>query len=478
MLADSARKELLARTGALIARWGAKPYLTAPLLEPNDRFFPDPYTGDLVGLRTVTRRLLHYVGLEHLAVELHGHHRKSNELFTHTSAVLTHVDEHEVEIGVWDIGEAEEVPLVLAHEVARAYHALQSKGGRGPYRSSENLDGGPEGEPDQVQEEEVSLTACYLGFGLLVALGAHRYKARGKVVGASVRTQWSHRRLGALTPDEATFLLAAHAVVREVDEATLADWGGRLSANVRSDFLRYLADLREDREALIEALGLPDRPWPRPVALDPKPLEDDGWLPEPIDEASVTHPVLRVPKNAGSAMASASGALSLGGLMAAVVTDPAWAWGVLVGGPLLAVAAYFGGKRIRRHDECTGCDAKLGADDTRCAKCGGTVVGTLREGEGYFDALARAGVRTTHDGQLVEAQADADPRYVTLRVMCPSCAWIPDGKDHWGCEHCDGDAFNTFETGGTCPHCEHTFEETWCPQCEHSAPYEWWWPED
>lgn len=479
MLGDGAREELLARMSALIARRGAQTYLTAPLLEPNDRCFPDPYSSDLAGLRTVARRLLRYAGLEGLAVDMYGAERASDDPLAQTSVVLTHVDERSLELGVWGIGEPEEVPLVLAHEVARAYHELGRSVGRsdGPYRSVV-LDVDAEEEPDDEHEEEVSLTACYLGFGLLVALGSHRYKAHGEIAGYTAITRWVHRRLGALTPDEAAFLLAAHAVVREVDEATLEDWRGRLSVNVRKDFARYLEDLGEDRDGLVEALGLPEPPWPEPAELDPAPLEDDGWEPAAPDDAPIEHPVFRFPQNAGWSLAVAGGVASLVGLFVVLAEDPALVWGVLVGGPLLSFVAYFGGKQIHRGDECTGCGSKLGADDVRCAKCGGTIVGALRENESHLEALERAGVRTTHDGLLAEEQTDADPRYTIRGVKCPTCAWIPDGEPHWDCEECDGEPFNTFEHGGECPHCNHVFEETWCPKCDHSNPYDWWWPAD
>src|SRR5438094_925441 len=63
---EEERGWLLDALAELCARRGAQTFLEAPLLEPNDRFFPDAWTPGARGVRTVARRLLTYAGLAEL----------------------------------------------------------------------------------------------------------------------------------------------------------------------------------------------------------------------------------------------------------------------------------------------------------------------------------------------------------------------------------------------------------------------------
>lgn len=74
------------------------------------------------------------------------------------------------------------------------------------------------------------------------------------------------------------------------------------------------------------------------------------------------------------------------------------------------------------------------------------------------------------------------------RVRCPTCGWQPGRFDHWSCletgppEHfapgC-GTAWNTFETRGRCPGCDHQWRWTICLSCASWARHEdWYAPED
>ncbi len=477
MLPEDAQTELIARMAAALRDGGADPFLEGPILEPTDAFFPDPYSPDLAGLRTVARRLLNYAGLDGLVVEVDGVGWASDDPLAETSAALVAVDEHGIELAVGSIGDAEEVPLVLAHEVARAYRELRrARRGGHPYRAAHSTIE-EEAEPDEREEEEVSLTAVLLGFGLLVALGSLRYKSHGELQGRSVITRWVHRRLGALTPDEAAFLLAAHAVVREVEASRLDAWRGRLPVDVRDDFTRYVARLAEDRPGLLDALGLPAGVWPA-TAPHPAPLPDDGWVP-PVEEDDKSFPVLRRPQDAGRGFGLSGAAAGMLGSLGLGMVDADAFWPALLAAPLIGVGAYFVGRRIRRPDECSGCDAQVPDDEaTRCPRCRGRFVGGLARGQTPAEAFEKLGYVIAPDGLVVEKQTDAAARYVERGVACPKCGWIPDGGAHWQCDDCEGEHFNTFAHGGECPDCGKVFEETLCPACEHLAPYEWWWPED
>ena len=60
-----------------------------------------------------------------------------------------------------------------------------------------------------------------------------------------------------------------------------------------------------------------------------------------------------------------------------------------------------------------------------------------------------------------------------IKVSCPKCHWEPDGKPHWSCD-C-GYSWDTFSTGGRCPHCKKVWEWTQCISCATwSAHLDWY----
>jgi hypothetical protein len=48
-------------------------------------------------------------------------------------------------------------------------------------------------------------------------------------------------------------------------------------------------------------------------------------------------------------------------------------------------------------------------------------------------------------------------------IRCPKCRWTPRSSDRWRCD-C-GFVWNTFDTRGLCPACQHQWEDTQCPAC-------------
>lgn len=57
-------------------------------------------------------------------------------------------------------------------------------------------------------------------------------------------------------------------------------------------------------------------------------------------------------------------------------------------------------------------------------------------------------------------------------INCPKCKWEPKAADTWCCT-C-GHEWNTFDTGGTCPSCNKTWEDTQCHHCERWSPHLNW----
>jgi hypothetical protein len=69
------------------------------------------------------------------------------------------------------------------------------------------------------------------------------------------------------------------------------------------------------------------------------------------------------------------------------------------------------------------------------------------------------------------------------RIRCPLCQWQPQKSDRWMCA--DGGepeyyynacytSWNTFETGGRCPGCNHQWRWTTCLSCHGFSRHEAW----
>jgi Zn-dependent protease len=78
-------------------------------------------------------------------------------------------------------------------------------------------------------------------------------------------------------------------------------------------------------------------------------------------------------------------------------------------------------------------------------------------------------------GGLMQARALARIAKIPRRegFACPSCKTAPPLGVLWRCSHC-GQAFDTFVTGGVCPHCGAQFNLTQCLDCGTRFPIEEW----
>ena len=79
------------------------------------------------------------------------------------------------------------------------------------------------------------------------------------------------------------------------------------------------------------------------------------------------------------------------------------------------------------------------------------------------------------EGENLLVVEDRDEASDTLGgVRCPICKWRPMRSSLWTCWDCDhpeyfydgcGTSWNTFETRGMCPTCEHQWKWTTCHSC-------------
>jgi len=75
----------------------------------------------------------------------------------------------------------------------------------------------------------------------------------------------------------------------------------------------------------------------------------------------------------------------------------------------------------------------------------------------------------------------------TRRVRCPHCEWTPQASHRWSCldqgppeffEGGCGTSWNTFQTAGRCPGCQHQWQWTICLSCLQWAPHDDWYESD
>jgi predicted amidophosphoribosyltransferase len=60
------------------------------------------------------------------------------------------------------------------------------------------------------------------------------------------------------------------------------------------------------------------------------------------------------------------------------------------------------------------------------------------------------------------------------KIYCPKCKWMPDAFSLWACLPVCGNEWNTFSTGGVCPKCGESFEQTQCLKCWQFSPHKDW----
>jgi hypothetical protein len=96
----------------------------------------------------------------------------------------------------------------------------------------------------------------------------------------------------------------------------------------------------------------------------------------------------------------------------------------------------------------------------------------------------RHGERPGSLERILEKFRDAARSY---RIRCPACGWQPSPSSVWFCvaagepEHFSpgcGTAWNTFQTRGRCPGCEHQWRWTACLSCGGWSRHEDWYIEE
>jgi hypothetical protein len=119
----------------------------------------------------------------------------------------------------------------------------------------------------EAEEQLTDLTTVFLGFGFFTLQSSFQFKT-GHYDERGQKLLYERRALGYLRPGQLALLLAAQLVLREQGRQELERVLAALSPNHAAALRRGHAELRDEREDLIEALGLPPQSeWPAPVPL-------------------------------------------------------------------------------------------------------------------------------------------------------------------------------------------------------------------
>jgi hypothetical protein len=83
-------------------------------------------------------------------------------------------------------------------------------------------------------------------------------------------------------------------------------------------------------------------------------------------------------------------------------------------------------------------------------------------------------------------RSKAEDVLASSRIRCPHCDWRPNPSSRWCCVECPepegffhgcGTQWNTFQTRGRCPGCQHQWRWTLCPACAGWSPHDDWYVE-
>lgn len=230
---------VLEHLAELIRVRGASTFLSAPLLEPSDRDFPDRWSPDAAGVQRLLRRILNYAGMKSFSPEI--------EIYDGPEAMEASTGGHAGQVAAWfegldrdtarfgvdvdSLNAPDALVGILCHEVAHAYRACHGL----TYF-------------DPTQDEPLTdLTTVFLGFGILTTNASHIYRADS--------VSYWHSQAGYLTPEMWSFALAVQVVARRLSAKERVQIRRQLQTNQGAYFKEALEQL-DHRTDLAQCLGL------------------------------------------------------------------------------------------------------------------------------------------------------------------------------------------------------------------------------
>lgn len=241
----------------LISSRGEETFLEAPIVLPEDRFFPDRWSPDVAGVSALARRLLAYAKLGHLdvSIETFENEQQIDEVgmdgraskWSHAGAAawFAGISNGRCRFGV-ELGKLTDplgVVAAMAHEVGHAYRRAHR---------IEHAD-------HDTEERLTDVTTIYLGFGVLTTAASARFTTKSH---DNLGSSWSHQKQGYLAYEEMAYLLAVQLVARGYDASTIAYFAKRLSSNQAAVLREATRTL--DRARVVDELGFDALPATRP----------------------------------------------------------------------------------------------------------------------------------------------------------------------------------------------------------------------
>ena len=369
-LDDENRRWIEEELGRLVARRGPGLLVSAPILLPDDRAFPDRYRSPLGAVRITAERLLWYAGLDRrVLIEIIDDRVQRESLLPLWDLEVRGVRPNRLILELRDVGRAATLPGILSHQVALAVRAALGldQATESPYRGSSHAD-------EETEAMLASLTTIYLGWGVLATNAAETFASAGEQHGRWSRHAWSHEHAGALHFAELAYALALQLAARrhfrpEDSQEEAKRVIAALSPNQAQHVRRWLGEL--EGAWVVERLGLP--------------AEAPTWVTREIVAREDTHsdterginegrPVFRVEKNAAGAMTPA---LGLGGLIGGLIAGLG-AMPLVLTTAVGAAVGYVVGKG-QSADVCSDprCETQIPTDAESCPGCGGIIAGRI-----------------------------------------------------------------------------------------------------
>ena len=100
-----------------------------------------------------------------------------------------------------------------------------------------------------------------------------------------------------------------------------------------------------------------------------------------------------------------------------------------------------------------------------------------------FSRIITAFKKTSRSEEILKILESEKDKTDFSRIRCPICKWQPNSSSRWFCADCDfpeyfyggcGAMWNTFETRGLCPRCDHRWRWTSCLRCGGWARHDDW----
>lgn len=246
---------VLARLADLVRRRGHEHFVLAPLLEPTETYFPDPWGGGAASLERVVRRLLIYADLDEadVDVKIYADDEVGGPLVpAGIGSPAWFVRNHEKTVHVAARETAMKDPMLLVPALAR----VVAEAWRSWYGITTS---------DPVVEQRLTdITSVYLGFGLLTTDASVRHSSERA---GGFRLNRKKTRLGVLPTQVFAFALATQLHARGLTPKQRKKLTAKLQSN-QAGFVAASVALFEHDVEFITTLKLPpSEQWGEPPPL-------------------------------------------------------------------------------------------------------------------------------------------------------------------------------------------------------------------